>query len=641
VLRYLCISIFMISSYACGSYDISSDISSDIKNHGENTDDLKSLSSDLLFSSLEDIQAGRLVAGEYLVAIKNTPPLPHIKMPSYLGSHRSHDSFLFETSQLWQEYLDSDVVLDLEPLTSLFLSGAPSPHDVSMRSHDMADYMVTSGLFSAASTTTAEVSLMKFASEEIAQRKLTELYAHGKIWFAEPNQRSNLHAEHAEHAEEELSLAKLRDSYNAQQELHYHISMTRLHKAFDYLAGLSDEEQQRVLARRPIIAVMDSGVDVEHPLLASKLVDLNARAASRIRACRGDRYGCNTSVDWQKGFLGDGSVYPVSTTGFSQRCHSSVDVPKIAMYCRHGTHVTGLAVAHHLQEGIYIYGSCPICQFVPVRIVDERLQIADSSIIRGLEYVSLVESRSGQKVDIINASFGKRFRSRSVAMAMHSLAERDHILMVAASGNADRINREYPSALKHAIAVTAIGASGKIYKKANYGGWVGVAAPGEYLWSTTPGSGIAFDHGTSMASPLVAGIAGLVVSLAKNPLTATQLRHILESSANSEQLYTDNPEFALSSHRSHVKKGSLGFGVVDAYAAVTSPYVHQPPAGEKLRISGCAVITVTDRSGYSFLFICLFLAPILIIPLSSFARSTRRASAQRASAQRASAQRAS
>jgi subtilisin family serine protease len=89
---------------------------------------------------------------------------------------------------------------------------------------------------------------------------------------------------------------------------------------------------------------------------------------------------------------------------------------------------------------------------------------------------------------------------------------RSVIIVAAAGNNATDAEREYPAA-ESAHGLVAVGASGlgsRLATFSNYGSWVRVAAPGEAVTSSVPGGGYGTWSGTSMAAPLVAGTAALL-----------------------------------------------------------------------------------------------------------------------------------
>lgn len=444
-------------------------------------------------------------------------------------------------------------------------------------------------LFGGSSSPEALIAEMNFRSDDHARTTLAQLAAQSKIWFAEPNQSHRLSND------DDPSYSSI---YTTASEILYHINMIRLREAISFLESSSQWPQ-----KRPIIAIMDSGIDVHHQALRHKIIDLHKQSWPHARACPQDQYGCNTAAPASAESLGQGDVYPIGTSNFGTRCPgislnlnsqmSYREITERSQYCQHGTLVAGLAAGY----SDLVYGACPHCDLIPIKIVDKNLKISDSSILRALEYASLIKLKDGRTVDVINVSLGKTSKSLSVAILIRQLSQQNNILFVGAAGNDNTTAREYPGALHDVMAVSALNLNSQKIPQSNYGGWVSVSAPGYYLLSSTPGGEVKYDHGTSMATPLVAGVAGLVLSAASQPLSSKQLKTLLETTANSSKLYTRNPEYKLNSADPTLKSGSLGWGVVDALAAVqkaTQMNPHSPtPPDHQPRIGGCAAVTTT------------------------------------------------
>lgn len=115
--------------------------------------------------------------------------------------------------------------------------------------------------------------------------------------------------------------------------------------------------------------------------------------------------------------------------------------------------------------------------------------------------------------------------------------------IVAAAGNAGpKAKPAYPAAQDGVIAVTATDAKDRLYKKANRGDYISVAAPGVDILGAKPGDNYDFFSGTSMATGYVTGVAALLLARDQG-LGVPQLRQAVEGSAVDLGAPAKDPEF--------------------------------------------------------------------------------------------------
>jgi cell wall-associated protease len=202
----------------------------------------------------------------------------------------------------------------------------------------------------------------------------------------------------------------------------------------------------------------------------------------------------------------------------------------------HGTHVSGIIAAVR-NNGIGINGVADDVQIMAIRAVpdgDER----DKDIANAIRYAA----DHGAKV--INMSFGKPYSQdkKTVDEAVKYALKKD-VLLVQAAGNSNEdidTTANFPNRIysdgQEAGAWIVVGASGwrnDTTLKApfsNYGAKaVDVFAPGEQIYSSIPGSKYAYFDGTSMASPVVAGLAALIREYHPK-LSALQVKAIIMQS---------------------------------------------------------------------------------------------------------------
>ncbi|MBN1681203.1 MAG: S8 family serine peptidase [Anaerolineae bacterium] len=167
----------------------------------------------------------------------------------------------------------------------------------------------------------------------------------------------------------------------------------------------------------------------------------------------------------------------------------------------HGTHVAGIAAAEsNNDQGVA--GVSWLSSILPVRIVGpygaSSVDIAD-----GIIYAT----DHGAKV--INLSLGGPGWVKIERDAVNYAAARG-VVVVAAAGNEDWSVPSYPASYDHVISVASMGENNTVSWFSNYGPYVDIAAPGEYIYSTIRNNRYGDMSGTSMASPQVAGVAALV-----------------------------------------------------------------------------------------------------------------------------------
>ncbi len=194
----------------------------------------------------------------------------------------------------------------------------------------------------------------------------------------------------------------------------------------------------------------------------------------------------------------------------------------------HGTHCAGVIGASPIA-GNPMSGISPVISLLPLKFMGPRGLGNFYDAIRAVDYA--VE----KKVDIISASWGAQISDPALAQLLSEMvgrADAAGILFVASAGNLTRDNDVIPYFPANApypgvIAVGATDAGDKKIPMSNYGLKVHIAAPGNEIVSTIRKGKYKAISGTSMAAPLVAGLAALMKSV--NPkLTAPEIREILQ-----------------------------------------------------------------------------------------------------------------
>lgn len=193
----------------------------------------------------------------------------------------------------------------------------------------------------------------------------------------------------------------------------------------------------------------------------------------------------------------------------------------------HGTHVAGIAAAA-LNNGQGSAGICPQCMILPVKVLDSGNKGTWGSVAAGIYYAVDQGARA------INLSLGATVSSRTLEEAI-SYAEAHDVLVVASAGNAASTTPYYPAALPYVIAVGATNDSDVQWPLSNEGDHLDLSAPGYRIYSTyhdlAQNDGYALMSGTSMASPFVTGLVGLLASFDAT-LTGTQIYDIMVATAD-------------------------------------------------------------------------------------------------------------
>lgn len=209
----------------------------------------------------------------------------------------------------------------------------------------------------------------------------------------------------------------------------------------------------------------------------------------------------------------------------------------------HGTHVSGIIAAQR-NNGIGVDGIADNVKIMMIRALPDGDEY-DKDIALAIRYAV----DNGAKV--INMSFGKSFspEKKWVDEAVRYAETKDVLLVHAAGNDAENIDEKdnFPCPWLKAYNTTAsnfitVGASSDprisgslVASFSNYGKHsVDIFAPGVKIYSTVPNSKYSSQQGTSMASPVVAGIAALIRSYFPY-LTAKQVKYAVEKSVQANE----------------------------------------------------------------------------------------------------------
>ena len=256
------------------------------------------------------------------------------------------------------------------------------------------------------------------------------------------------------------------------------------------------------------VAILDTGVDLSHPDLQGKVVaSVNFSDSSTVNDLNG-----------------------------------------------HGTHLAGIVgAATNNSQGVAGLGYNTTV--MNVKVMGDNGTGGYSWVAQGVVWAA----DHGAKV--INMSLGAEFGSSTLEDAIN-YAWGKGVVVVAAAGNNASSTPFYPAAYPNVIAVASTDYNDHLVSSSDYGDWVDVAAPGASIWSTLPNDRYDSRSGTSMASPHVAGLAGLVFT------------QVVDSNADGR--LNDEVRSCIEQNADNIGVAGIGSGRINAYKAVLCSSM--PPA---------------------------------------------------------------
>ena len=338
----------------------------------------------------------------------------------------------------------------------------------------------------------------------------------------------------------------------------WHYRLINLPDAWDITTG-SDQV---------IVAVIDTGVLVNHP-------DLNARLIA----------GFDFVSDPVRGNDNDGIDADANDPG---------DDPDQLSSSFHGTHVAG-TIGAATNNGTGVAGVTWQTRIMPLRVLGVRGRGTAADIAQAIRYAAGLSNASGslpaRRANVINLSLGGEGRSQTEQDAI--LAARNQgVIVVAAAGNDNSSAFVSPASLDGVISVAAVDLNSAKAAYSNFGSGIDVAAPGgnsnadlnsdrrpdgvlSTLGAESPNMPLAFTYqfynGTSMAAPHVAGVIALMLAVNPN-LTPTDIDQLLAGT---------HPRTTKRITRDLGVEGRddiFGHGLIDAAAAVAA--AREIPGGQ-------------------------------------------------------------
>lgn len=218
----------------------------------------------------------------------------------------------------------------------------------------------------------------------------------------------------------------------------------------------------------------------------------------------------------------------------------------------HGTHVSGIAAAI-ADNARGIAGIAPRAHIMPVRVLDSGGSGTMSNVSRGIVYAV------DHGADVINLSLAGSSSTTMLRDAVN-YAQSHGVLLACAAGNEGRTRLDYPAALS---ACTAVGATTSADTRASFsnrGTGLDLVAPGVGILSSVPGNRYESWSGTSMATPMVSGLAALLFA------RGLDRGHVLQTMQDTA---TDLGSRGYDT--------TYGYGRIDAAAALASTGGTPPP----------------------------------------------------------------
>ena len=316
----------------------------------------------------------------------------------------------------------------------------------------------------------------------------------------------------------------------------WNLPMINLQEAWDYNKGSDDV----------IVAVVDSGVLLEHP-------DLKGRLIAGYNFVRDKAIGPDGNDPGDKENVKDRSSF-------------------------HGTHVAGI-IAAKTNNDMGVAGVTWHAKIMPVRVIGAGGRGTIYDLEQGIRYAAGLDNDYNVKptrhADIINLSLGSSARRESDQIMFNEIRREKGIIVVAAAGNEKTSRLSYPASYDGVISVSAVDINESMASYSNYGSRIKVAAPGgdsgdfngdgyqDYILSTggndSSGSVVyeyTFKAGTSMAAPHVAGVAALMKAVYPG-LSAAEFEKRLEAGEITDSVGGG-------------RNDSFGYGIINAFKAVVA-----------------------------------------------------------------------
>ena len=282
-----------------------------------------------------------------------------------------------------------------------------------------------------------------------------------------------------------------------------------------------------------IVAIIDSGIDYNHPDLKDKI-------------------WVNTEEMPDNAIDNDNNGYINDFMGWN--FHDNNNDPMD--HYSHGTHVAGIIAASENDHGIA--GIAPEVKLMPLKIFEQNNEMANYS-----DVISAIVFAYNHGASVVNMSFVGKGYSQSLYDIMNKYEDMDFVCEAGDYGADNDTSPFYPGSyeLENIICVASIDEDGSLSSYSDFGiKHVQVAAPGNNIYSTFPNDDFGYYSGTSEAVPYVTGIVALLKSY-NTDLTAAEINQAIMNNVKH-----------LESLEGKVKTG----GLIDAAEALNSVKQNTP-----------------------------------------------------------------
>lgn len=300
----------------------------------------------------------------------------------------------------------------------------------------------------------------------------------------------------------------------------YHIALIQALEGFDVQQGDTNV----------VVGITDTGTELMHPELQTQI-----------------KYNYNDPID---GVDNDNDGYIDNFRGWDLGSGDNNPSGDACATCSHGIHVSGISSAA-TDNATGIAGTGFKCKFLPVKI-------QNASGVLNAAYEGIVYA-ADHGCRIINCSWGGNSGGQYGQDIVNYATFNKNSLVIAAAGNNGNSELFFPASFQNVLSVAATDYFDLKWVQSNYGYKIDICAPGVNIYSTWVNSGYTSSSGTSMAAPVVSGVAALVLSQFPN-LTALQIGEQLKNTADSIEYLASNADY----------RGFLGSGRVNLFKALNA-----------------------------------------------------------------------